>query len=237
MSVDVTEQSVDTTEKVDAKPAILSPDLARRIGAEFIGTFVLVFTVVATVLTQQPLAPLAIGAALMISIYAGGHISGAHFNPAVTIAVWVRGRLPIAEVAPYIVSQFAGAAAAAAVGVYVVNPAANNPGAFTDVRTTLSALVAELVFTFVLAYVVLNVATSKDNDGNSFYGLAIGFTVVAGAFAVGGISGGAFNPAVALGVSLADLSAWSNIWVYFVAGPVAGALAGLTFKVLNPTDK
>ena len=237
MSVDVTEQSVDTTKKVDAKPAILSADLARRIGAEFIGTFVLVFTVVTTVLTQQPLAPLAIGAALMISIYAGGHISGAHFNPAVTIAVWVRGRLPIVEVAPYIVSQFLGAAAAAAVGVYVVNPASNNPGAFTDVRTILSALVAELVFTFVLAYVVLNVATSKDNDGNSFYGLAIGFTVVAGAFAVGGISGGAFNPAVALGVSLADLSAWSNLWVYFVAGPVAGALAGLTFKALNPADK
>ena len=140
MSVDVTDQSVDTTAKTDAKPAIFSADLARRVGAEFIGTFVLVFTVVATVLTQQPLAPLAIGAALMISIYAGGHISGAHFNPAVTIAVWVRGRLPIAEVAPYILSQFVGAAAAAAVGVYVVNPTANTPGAFTDARTTLSAL-------------------------------------------------------------------------------------------------
>jgi aquaporin Z len=101
----------------------------------------------------------------------------------------------------------------------------------------VAALVAELLFTFALCYVVLNVATSRDHPDNSFYGMAIGFTVIAGAVAVGGISGAAFNPAVALGAATMGAFAWSTLWVYLVAEVVAGVLAGLAFRALNPADK
>jgi len=94
-----------------------------------------------------------------------------------------------------------------------------------------------LLFTFALAWVVLNVATSKDHPNNSFYGLAIGFTVMAGAFAVGGISGGAFNPAVAVGGAVMGLFAWSTLWIYLVVELVAGAIAGVVFLAINPGDK
>jgi aquaporin Z len=100
-----------------------------------------------------------------------------------------------------------------------------------------AAFVAELLFTFALCYVVLNVATSKDHSDNSFYGLAIGFTVVAGAFAVGAISGGAFNPAVALGAAVMGLFAWPTLWAYLLAQVVAGIAAGVSFLALNPDDK
>jgi aquaporin Z len=101
----------------------------------------------------------------------------------------------------------------------------------------VAALVVELLFTFALCYVVLNVATSKDHPDNAFYGLAIGFTVVAGAFAVGAISGGAFNPAVSFGAAVMGLSAWQTLWVYLLAQTVAGIAAGLSFLALNPDDK
>jgi aquaporin Z len=104
-------------------------------------------------------------------------------------------------------------------------------------RTLLAAFVVELLFTFALCYVVLNVATSKDHPDNSFYGLAIGFTVVAGAFAVGAISGGAFNPAVSLGAAAMGMFAWPTLWVYLVAQVLAGIAAGVTFLALNPDDK
>jgi aquaporin Z len=98
----------------------------------------------------------------------------------------------------------------------------------------LPALVAEFLFTFALVYVVLNVATAKGTAGNSFYGLAIGMTVMTGAFAVGNISGAAFNPAVAVGVTIMGLSTWANIWVYWVSELLAGALAALVFKAVDP---
>jgi aquaporin Z len=99
------------------------------------------------------------------------------------------------------------------------------------------ALLAEFLFTFALVYVVLNVATAKGTAGNSFYGLAIGMTVMTGAFAVGNISGGAFNPAVALGISTMGLVSWSNIWIYWLAEFAAGAAAAMTFKTISPEDK
>ncbi|MCW2624726.1 aquaporin, partial [Mycobacterium sp.] len=101
----------------------------------------------------------------------------------------------------------------------------------------LAAFVVELLFTFALCYVVLNVATSKHHPNNSFYGLAIGFTVVAGAFAVGAISGGAFNPAVSLGAAVMGMFAWPTLWIYLVAQVLAGMAAGVTFLALNPDDK
>jgi len=202
---------------------------------EFIGTFFLVLTVGMTVVAPGAgaLAPLAIGSALMIMVYAGGHVSGGHYNPAVTLAVWLRGRCASADVIPYWISQVLGAGVAAAgvlcfKGHPVVTPMEIN---------IIPALVAELVGTFALCYVVLNVATAKATAGNSNYGLAIGFTVMTMAFALGGVSGGAFNPAVAVGITRMHLVDSMHLWLYLVANLGAGALAALVFRFVNPDDK
>jgi aquaporin Z len=206
----------------------------RKYVTELIGTFFLVFTVVTAVLSGAALAPLAIGGVLMVMVFAGGHISGGHYNPAVTLAVWLRGRLELRDVGPYMLAQVIGAILAALVGRFVVDV---HPIALhLSGRQVAAAFVAELLVTFALCYVVLNVATSKDHPNNSFYGLAIGFTVAVGAIAVGGVSGGAFNPAVAIGISTAGMVPWSLIWLYLIANLGAGALAALVFRALNPTD-
>jgi aquaporin Z len=204
---------------------------------EFIGTFFLVLTIGMTVINpggMGNLAALAIGSALMIMVYAGGHVSGAHYNPAVTLAVWLRGRCATADLPGYWISQIVGAFAAASLVMFFKGYPSSAPPQELNV---LHALLAELVGTFALAYVVLNVATAKSTAGNSFYGLAIGFTVMVMAFALGGISGGAFNPAVAIGITVMHLAKVSNVWVYFVANFAAGALAALVFKLVNPEDK
>jgi len=208
-------------------------DSARKYVTELIGTFFLVFTVITAVNSGGDLAPLGIGAVLMVMIFAGGHISGGHYNPAVSLAVFIRGRLDSSDLAPYIVSQLLGSVLAALLGLWMFD---DNAAPHWTGKALGMALVVEILFTFALAYVVLNVATSKDHPDNSFYGLAIGFTVAAGAVAVGGISGAAFNPAVAFGISLAQMSSWGNIWVYWVAQVIGAVLAGVTFKALNPSD-
>ena len=202
--------------------------------AEFIGTFFLVLTIGCTVIGNGAgaLAPLAIGSALMVMIFAGGHISGGHFNPAVTLGVWLRGKCETKDVVPYMISQVIGAVLAALAVKFLKGGATVSPLQ----PATLPALLAEFLFTFALVYVVLNTATAKGTSGNSFYGLAIGFTVLVGAFSVGNISGGAFNPAVAVGISFMGLSAWPNIWIYLVADFVGGAVAAGAFKAVNPTD-
>jgi aquaporin Z len=202
---------------------------------ELIGTFFLVLTIGCTGIAVGPgvIPPLAIGSILMVMIFAGGHISGGHYNPAVTLGVWIRGRCPTTDVAPYMLFQVLGAVLAA-IAVKYLKGGPTSPGENPDAGP---ALLAELLFTFALVYVVINVATAKGTSGNSFYGLAIGMTVMAGAFAVGSISGGVFNPAVAIGISVMGLSAWTNIWIYLVANFLGGAAAGLTFKFLNPDDK
>ena len=203
--------------------------------AEFIGTFFLVLTIGCTGIGAGAgvIAPLAIGAALMVMVYAGGHISGAHYNPAVTLGILIRGKVNGADVVPYWVAQLAGSALAA----LIVSKFLRADVAVTAITPHVGpALLAEFLFTFALVYVVLNTATAEGTSGNSFYGLAIGFTVMTGAFAVGDISGGAFNPAVAVGISSMGLSAWSNIWIFLVADFLGGAVAGSTFKYLNPTD-
>ena len=208
----------------------------RKYLVEFIGTFFLVFTVCAASLAKSGLTPIAVGAVLAAMIFAGGHISGAHFNPAVSVAAFVRGRLEAMDLAYYVVAQLvAGAAAAGVARFVVVGPV---PPAFTvaNGRPLIAAIVVELLFTFALAYTVLNVATSKDHPNNSFYGLAIGFTVLAGAVAVGGVSGGAFNPAVGLGVCLAGLAGWKMFWIFLLATLAGGVLAGYAFRQLNPDD-
>ena len=202
---------------------------------ELIGTFFLVLTIGLNVIGGGAggIPPLAIAAVLMVMIFAGGHISGAHYNPAVTLAVWMRGRCATKHVVPYWVVQIIAAAAAAAI-IKILRAGVEIKPMSLD---TVPALIAEFLFTFALAFVILNVATSKDTAGNSFYGLAIGFTVLAGAFSVGNISGGAFNPAVAIGISAMGLVGWGNLWIYLVANLLGGAAAAIVFKSLNPEDK
>lgn len=203
--------------------------------AEFIGTFFLVLTIGCTVIPNAAgvIAPLAIGGALMVMVYAGGHISGAHFNPAVTLAIFIRGRCEAKQVIPYWIAQVLACFAASFVAVFLVGKS----GTPMEIKNVPVAFVAEFLFTFALAFVILNSATSKDTAGNSFYGLAIGMTVMAGAFAVGGISGGAFNPAVAIGLAVMKLVNFADIWIHIVAEFAAAIGAAVTFKFLNPTDQ
>jgi aquaporin Z len=205
-----------------------------KYATEFIGTFFLVLTVGSTGIAAGPgvIAPLAIGAILMVMIYAGGHVSGAHYNPAVTLGVFVRGRVPARDVAPYVVAQIAGSLAAAAIVLFFKTKSPSAP----FVAQVGAGCAAEMLFTFALAYVVLNTATAKATSGNSYFGMAIGFTVLAGAFAVGDVSGGAFNPAVAVGAAAMGMLPWSAIWWYCAAEVVGAALAGVAFKALNPQD-
>jgi aquaporin Z len=202
---------------------------------EFIGTFFLVLTVGCTCVPSAPgvIPPLAIGSILMVMVYAGGHISGAHYNPAVTIAVWLRGACPRKDVIPYIVTQLLAAGVAALLAKYMF-------GAATPMvmERRFAAFIGDLLFTFALCWVVLNVATAKATSGNSYYGLAIGFTVLAGAFAVGGsLSGGAFNPAVAVGLGIMRIINPINIPGHILADVVGGVLAAGAFKLANPDDK
>jgi aquaporin Z len=203
--------------------------------AEFIGTFFLVLTIGCAVMAGGTgvIPPLAIGAALMVMVYAGGHVSGGHFNPAVTLAVFLRGRCPAKDVVPYMAAQVLGSLAAAAIASYM-RPDFVATAVHADFPRVATA---EFFYTFALAYVVLNVATAKGTQGNSFYGLAIGFTVLVGAFAVGDISGGAFNPAVAVGAASLGFITWPNVWLHLLADFAGGAVAAVTFKMLNPEDK
>jgi aquaporin Z len=202
---------------------------------ELIGTFFLVFTVGTSVLAGSPLAPLAIGAILMVMVYAGGHISGGHYNPSVTMGVLARRRIMLADAAAYWVAQIVAGLLAAVLVLWVVNPR-NVRSLSLSGRALTAAVIVEALFTFALAYVMLNVATSRSNPNNSFYGLAIGFTVAAGAVAVGGISGAMFNPAVALGASVMGLIHWSTAALYIIVEFLAGAVAGFVFLALNPDE-
>ena len=202
---------------------------------EFIGTFFLVLTIGCTVIPGAAgvIPPLAIGAALMVMIFAGGHISGGHYNPAVTLAVFIRGRCDTKDVVPYWIAQVAAGLVASVVAAWLCGKS-GTPMVISNVP---AAFVAEFLFTFALAYVVLNTATAKGMANNSFYGLAIGMTVMTGAFAVGSISGGAFNPAVAVGIAVMKLVNFSQIWIHLVADLAGGLMAGLVFKFINSDDK
>lgn len=200
---------------------------------EAIGTFFLVLTIGLSVLSGFDWAPLAIGSALMVMVYMGGHVSGAHYNPAVSLAVMLRGKLAPRDFAPYLIAQFAGAILAALIVLWVKGEAlAVAPGKNVGIA---HALLLEVLYTFALALVVLNVATSAKTANNSFYGLAIGFTVAAAAFAAGGISGGAFNPAVGIGANVVHYlmkggAVLSHSWIYLAGPLIGGALAAGVFQ-------
>jgi aquaporin Z len=205
---------------------------------EFIGTFFLVLTIGLVVAAESPLAALAIGSALMVMIFMGGHISGAHYNPAVTLAVLLRGKFTSRDAVPYIIAQLLGAFLAALVS-YILTGETFSPapgGGFS----VMAALLNEILFTFALALVVLNVATAKGTSGNPTYGLAIGFTVLVGVIAGGAISGGAYNPAVGIGPAIVQAlfgGAFNvSIWIHVVGPLIGGALAAFVFRVQNPDD-
>lgn len=200
---------------------------------EFIGTFFLVFTVASAVLfggEHGVIAPLSIGFVLMVMVYAGGHISGGHYNPAVSLAAAVRGALDWAQLIPYWIFQvLGGACAAILVSHYAILPEfAGCPFSWVQV------VIGEFLFTFALCYVVLLVATSPKTEGNSYYGLAIGSTVLVGAFAAGGIFClGAFNPAVAVGLGLINSACWVGVGLISLTNLVAGICAALVYKFVE----
>jgi len=184
---------------------------------EALGTFFLVLVIWLAVSTGSEFAPIAIGSILMVMVYAGGYISGWHYNPAVTLWATIAWKLPSKEVIPYMISQVIWAFLASIVSYILVGEVLIvAPGS-----GSIQAIIAELIFTFALVYVVLNTAASEATEGNSNYGLAIWFTVMTAAYAVGGISGWAFNPAVAVGPQLFDfikggMSIWT-VWIYLIA--------------------
>lgn len=199
---------------------------------EFLGTFFLflVISLSSRVVDAPLLAPVAIGFGLAVMVYAGGRISGAHCNPAVTLAAAIRGALPYAQILPYWVAQVAGAVAAAFAAFTLVGPEGITVLQLEPGKISL----AEVIFTAALVYVVLNVATAQKAEGNSYYGLAIGATVMVGALCVGPISGGAFNPAVAIGAAVSGLFAWSQLWIYIVSCLAGGVIGALLFKAGSP---
>lgn len=201
---------------------------------ESIGTFVLLLTIQLSVdAPSSDKAPMAIGLALMVVIYAGAPISGAHYNPAVSLAVMLRGKQPIGEMFVYWIFQLVGGTFGAWLGGFI-------SGSYSNIGvgknfTLLQAFMAEVCFAFVLCFVVLGTATNSKAAGNGYFGAAIGLTVTAGAVAVGQQSGAAFNPAVALGLSLAKgFASFRYCLGTAFADLLGGALAASAFWLVAP---
>ena len=203
--------------------------LQNKLIAEFIGTFFLALTICTAAVhgSAGEYAPFAIASTLMVMIYGLGHISGAHFNPAVTVGIWLRGACEKDEVAPYIAVQvIAGAAAAlASTNLLIADPSVT--ALDLDMTQTIGA---EFLYTFALVFVILNVATSEATAGNGYYGAAIAFVVLAGALTVGGISGGSFNPAVTGALFTSGAIETADLWMHLVPQLVAGVVAAQAVK-------
>lgn len=201
---------------------------------EFIGTYFLMLAICMSVLGGLGMfAPIAIGVTLIGMIYMGGHISSAHYNPAVTLAFLLCKRMYKSDILGYLVAQISSAFLATLTASFLLNNH-NSPVdiSMLDLSSNiLPALLAEFLGTFILCLVILNVAIAKGTAGNNFYGIAIGFTVMGLAYAFGGISGGAFNPAVAIGMAMAEIVRWSDIWIFLVANFAGGAVAALVFQL------
>jgi aquaporin Z len=205
--------------------------MARKLVVEMIGTFFLTLTV-GLVILGGTASPLPVGAVLIAMVYMGGHISGAHYNPAITLGVFLRGKATAAELGGYLVAQLV-AAGLAALAARQLAPGAEGLAFAVSV---LPALLAEFLFTFALVFVVLNVATARGTEGNSYFGAAIGLTVLAGAYVVGSVSGAALNPAVALLLVLLDLLTPRSMWVLLIGELLGGVLAAVTFNLLSLGD-
>lgn len=206
-------------------------ELLKKCLVEFIGAFFLVLTIGCTVFTsgEGVIPAVAIGLVLAVMVYAGGHVSGGHYNPAVSLAAAVRGALEWKDVLPYWVAQLAGGVAAA----YAVMSFVDVPAVGVESFDICSLVLFEFLFTFALCYVVLHTATSEDTEGNSYYGFAIGATVLVGAFASAGICYGAFNPAVALGLLTMSAASAKIIGITAATNLVGGLVAALVYKITN----
>lgn len=194
--------------------------------AELLGTFFLVFTFLGAATSDDPLAAVSVSAVLVATVWAGAHISGAHFNPAITFGAFLRHRLSLADLLSYWAAQLLGALLASEVGMWIFE----TPPRLSDVSGVdgpLPVLVVELLFTFALVYVVLSVGAVKEQTGNLLYGLAMGLVVLAGTLTVARVSGAAFNPAIAFGMAVAGGSGWSSIWVYLLAEVAGGGFAAV----------
>lgn len=178
-------------------------------------------------------APLAVGLILMAMYYACGHVSGAHFNPAVTLAALLRGRCEGRDVLPYVAAQLLAALVGMTAATILVGAKAVEPLTLASAPT----LLAEFLLTFALVFVVLNTMTARANSGNSFYGLAIGAIVAGGGLAVGGVSGASFNPAVSLSLCMAGQLAWVDLWMHLLPQLVAAIAAAYTFLAVCPEDR
>jgi len=206
----------------------------KKLIVEFIGTFFLVLTVCLTSQLPEGIAPLgavAVGSVLMVMVYAGGHISGGHFNPAVTLGVWIRGKCDNKDVVPYWITQLVAALAAVAVVCLVLGNNAFNLTTSGSIKWG-PTIVQDFIGTFALVWVVLNTATVKSKEGNSFYGLAIGFTVLVCAM----VMSGAYNPAVAFGLFLKGGVNLLAFVVMAISALVGGAVAAFTFKYVNGNE-
>jgi len=207
----------------------MSHTMQQKLTTEFIGTFFLSFTVCTAAVygSAGNYAPFGIASTLMVMIYAGGHISGAHYNPAVTVSIYLRGACEKDEVLPYIISQVIGAISAALIVENLLFPDALSP---EIVELGSDAVVAELLFTFALVYVILNVATTESTSGNGYYGAAIALVVFAGAITVGEISLGSFNPAVTSSLIVSGKLSLTDSWMHFAPQFIGAILATYVYK-------
>ena len=198
---------------------------------EFLGTLFLVLIIG---LSQNPIA---IGLGLAVLVYMGAHISGAHYNPAVSLSMLINKQIQLKEFSFYVASQLLGSVVAAYLIVLLGNDDFNVVSNTSDIS---SFFLAEILFTFLLVFVILNVALNKNLKGNQFYGLAIGLTVTAGAFSVGDISGAVFNPAVSFGPSFFsfidpqvvgnDISSSDFFLYYLISGIIGSVVASYLYK-------
>jgi aquaporin Z len=209
-----------------------------KYAVEAIGTFCLVSTVGVAICSASPFASLGIGVVLMAMIYTSGHLSGGHYNPAVTLAVLLRRRIGLRVAATYWFVQLGAGLLGAVVVREIVHPAqiATATTMMLSGHILAIAFLAEVLFTFVLSYVVLDVAANRSDPPDSVSDLAIGVTVIAGAFALAAVSDGAFDPAVPIGAVLTGMFAWSTVSLFLVTQIIAGATAGVAFLTLGSED-
>jgi len=201
----------------------------RSLVAEFVGTFFLMLSICLAVAGGAgAITPFAVGAMLIVLVYSCGHISGAHFNPVVSLVMWKHGRVTRGECAAYMVSQVMATVAAAVVATMLHGRGAVAAMTFPGLGT---ALASEILGTFALLWVILNVAVARATQGNSYFGLAIGLTVAACGSIFGDFSGGVFNPAVAVGGAVFGLFRWSDLWVHVVGAAIGGAAAACAFRL------
>lgn len=208
----------------------------QRYVVEFIGTFFLFLTIGISSLLEPPIPSLAVGVVLVVLVYMGRTRSGAHFNPAITISLYLRQRCTGKEIPGYLGAQFAGALLAATIVSGIFAPAL--PGEITPLKvgSSIPIVSAELLFTFLLAFVIHQVAASDSSEGNPYYGVAIGLTVMAGSLCVSSISLASFNPAVSIGFCTAGFFGWGNLWMHALPQFLGAILASFTYRAIHPEE-